>query len=204
MIRTLVAIMSVVALSGTPVLSQTPEVERSPQYPPSPAEPPETRPHEKAEPPTGALAEHEFIQKAATGGKAEVELAKIAAEKAQHPEVRQFAEQMIQDHTRANENLKKVAQKEGAQVPQELDPEHKQTLERLQKLSGEEFDRAYMEQQVKEHEKTVQMFEQQVKGGKDPEVKAFARDALPTLKHHLNEAKEVNRQVEQRVSQRRG
>lgn len=132
-----------------------------------------------------------FIRKAAEGGEAEVELGKLAQEKAASPEVKQFGERMVNDHSKANDQLKEVVQKEGVTLPTKLDAKDAATKARLEKLSGEAFDRAYMKDMVADHTKDVREFKNEAKNGKDPDVKNFAAQTAPTLEDHLKEAKNI-------------
>jgi len=136
-------------------------------------------------------SERMFIRKAAEGGKAEVELGKLAQEKAASPEVKQFGERMVNDHSKANDQLKEVAQKEGVTLPTKLDAKDAATKARLEKLSGEAFDRAYMKDMVADHTKDVREFKNEANNGKDPDVKNFAAQTAPTLEDHLKEAKNI-------------
>ena len=137
-------------------------------------------------------ADRQFIQKAAMGGMAEVELGKLAQEKASSDEVKKFGEHMVEDHGKANEELKSIASTEGVQVSTELDKKHKATMQKLEKLSGAEFDREYMKQMVTDHKKTVADFKKQADSGKDAELKAFAAKTLPTLQEHLKMAQSLS------------
>lgn len=136
-------------------------------------------------------SERMFIRKAAEGGEAEVELGKLAQEKAASPEVKQFGERMVNDHSKANDQLKEVVQKEGVTLPTKLDAKDAATKARLEKLSGEAFDRAYMKDMVADHTKDVREFKNEAKNGKDPDVKNFAAQTAPTLEDHLKEAKNI-------------
>jgi putative membrane protein len=136
-------------------------------------------------------SERMFIRKAAEGGKAEVELGKLAQEKAASPEVKQFGERMVNDHSKANDQLQEVVQKEGVTLPTKLDAKDAATKARLEKLSGEAFDRAYMKDMVADHTKDVREFKNEAKNGKDPDVKNFAAQTAPTLEDHLKEAKNI-------------
>lgn len=132
-----------------------------------------------------------FIRKAAEGGLAEVELGQLAQQKAQSPEVKQFGERMATDHAKANQELKNVASNEGVPLPNKLDAKDAATKARLEKLSGAEFDRAYMRDMVTDHTKDVREFEREASSAKDPAVKNFAAQTLPTLQDHLKQAKNV-------------
>jgi putative membrane protein len=93
-------------------------------------------------------ADRQFVKKAAQGGLAEVQLGQLATEKAESPEVKQFGQRMVDDHTKANDKLKQVASDEGVTVPDKLNAKDAATKARLEKLSGKAFDRAYMHDMV--------------------------------------------------------
>ena len=138
-----------------------------------------------------ASSDREFVRKAAQGGLAEVQLGQLATEKAASPEVKQFGQRMVDDHTKANDQLKQIAQQQGIQVPDQLDAKDAATKARLEKLSGKEFDRAYMHDMVTDHTKDVTEFKHEANSGKDSAVKSFAQQTVPTLEDHLKEAKNI-------------
>lgn len=133
-----------------------------------------------------------FMMRAAEGGMAEIEAGKMAAAKAQNPEVKQFGQQMIADHTRANNELKTLAGKKNITLPTDLDPMHKAMAQKLSGLSGAEFDKEYMRGQVEDHERTVALFQAQTDNGTDAEAKALAAKTLPNLKMHLEMARKIS------------
>jgi putative membrane protein len=137
-------------------------------------------------------ADSAFAMKAAMGGMAEVKLGQLAADKASNQDVKSFAQQMVQDHSRANDELKQLVSSKGVTLPADLDPKHQATYDRLAKMSGAEFDRAYMQEMVKDHRETVNDFRRESKSGSDAELKAWAEKTLPTLEGHLKEAESVN------------
>ena len=120
------------------------------------------------------VADREFIEKAAAGGAAEVEGGKVAEQRAASDKVKQFGARMVQDHGKANEELKQIASGKGLQLPSAPEAHHQQELARMYKLSGAEFDKAYMDHMVKDHRKDVAEFRKQASSGKDPDIKAFA------------------------------
>ncbi len=132
-----------------------------------------------------------FIRKAGEGGLAEVELGKLAAQKGQSDEVKKFGQRMVDDHTKANDQLKQLAESKGIPVPSELSAKDKATKARLEKLSGEQFDRAYMNDMVQDHTKDVSEFKKESTNAKDSDVKSFASQTLPTLQDHLKEARSI-------------
>ncbi len=133
-----------------------------------------------------------FMTRAAEGGMAEVETGKLAAAKAQNAEVKQFGQQMIADHTRANNELKALAGKKNVTLPTDLDPMHKTMAQTLSGLSGAEFDKEYMRSQIADHERTIALFQAQADNGADAEAKAFAAKTLPNLKMHLEMARKIS------------
>ena len=138
-----------------------------------------------------AASDREFVRKAAQGGLAEVQLGQLATEKAASPEVKQFGQRMVDDHTKANDRLKQIAQQHGIAVSDKLDAKDAATKARLEKLSGKEFDRAYMHDMVTDHTKDVTEFKREANSGKDSTVKNFAEQTVPTLEDHLKEAKSI-------------
>jgi putative membrane protein len=138
-----------------------------------------------------SLSDKKFVRDAAQGGMAEVELGKLATEKASSDDVKKFGQRMVDDHTKAADQLKQVASSEGIQLPQGLSAKDKMTEERLSKLSGEQFDKAYMADMVKDHTQDVTEFQHESHSGKDAAVKNLASQTLPTIEDHLKQAKEI-------------
>ena len=133
----------------------------------------------------------EFVAHAARDGMAEVELGKLATSRAQSADVKQFAQRMIDDHSKANNELKSLASSKNLPVPGDTDAEHKMLMDRLGKLSGAEFDRAYMKAMVSDHDHAVEEFRAYSERGDDPELKKWAEKTLPTLQSHERMAKET-------------
>jgi len=137
------------------------------------------------------MADRKFVKDAAQGGMAEVELGQLAAEKASSDDVKKFGQRMVDDHSKANDDLKQLATKKGVHVPQQLSAKDKATKARLSKLSGEQFDKAYMANMVRDHKKDVAEFRRETESAKDPDVKNFAASTLPTLEDHLKQAQSL-------------
>ena len=132
-----------------------------------------------------------FVTKAAQGGMAEVELGTLATERASHEKVKQFGRQMVDDHTKINDELKALASSKGTTLPSSMDSKSQSTKNHLSGLSGAAFDRAYMQDMVNDHQQDIAEFQQEIDHGTDSEVKAFASKNLPTLQHHLKLAQEA-------------
>jgi putative membrane protein len=136
--------------------------------------------------------EKKFIKKAANGGMMEVELGKVAAEKGQNQEVKDFGNRMAKDHSKANDDLKEVASKLGVTVPDKLNTKHQAALDKFSKMSsGDAFDKAYAKDMVNDHEKDVAEFEEAQKEVKNADLKQFIDSTLPVLKEHLDLAKKM-------------
>ena len=135
--------------------------------------------------------DRKFIEEAAQGGMAEVELGKLAEQKAASDQVKQFGKKMADDHQKANEQLKKIAANKGVNLPADLSSSDRREYDKLQKKSGADFDREYMKEMVSDHKKDVKDFESAAKSANDPDVKNFASTTLPTLHQHLDLAQQT-------------
>lgn len=134
----------------------------------------------------------EFVSKAGVGGLAEVQMGNLALQKASNADVKAFAQRMVTDHSTANNELAQLATNKGLALPTELDPPHKGGLEHLTGLSGAEFDKAYMQHMVDDHQKTVADFEKASQSAGDADLKSWAASKLPTLQDHLRMAQEIS------------
>ncbi len=132
-----------------------------------------------------------FVTEAANGGMAEVELGKLAKEKGQHLDVKAFGEMMIRDHSKANDELATLAQAKNITLPATLGTDEQNLKDELSKKAPGDFDKSYIEDMVKDHEKDIKLFEDASKNLKDTELKAFVDKTLPTLRNHLDHAKSV-------------
>jgi putative membrane protein len=132
-----------------------------------------------------AGADRKFMEKAAEGGMAEVEMGKLGQQNGSRDDVKKFGERMVQDHSKANDELKQLASSKGVTLPTELDSKHRHDHDKLAKLSGDKFDREYMEHMVKDHKKDVKEFDKASKDSKDADLKAFASKTLSVIQGHL-------------------
>jgi putative membrane protein len=129
--------------------------------------------------------DHDFIMDAAIGGLMEVELGRVAAQKGTSDAVKQFGQRMVDDHSKANEELMTLASSKGITLPTTLDDKHQKELTKMSAMSGAEFDRAYSKNMLSDHKKDVSEFEKESTRATDPDLKAFAAKTLPTLQQHL-------------------
>jgi putative membrane protein len=165
------------------------------KQPPSSAKPAAGQTQTKETANAVAPADRAFVREAAIGGMAEVDLGQLAASKAESPDVKQFGQRMVDDHGKANDELKSWASQKNVTLPTELDAKHKAEHAKLEKLSGAAFDRAYMASMVADHNKDVAAFTRESKTAKDADLKAWAAKTLPTLQEHQKMAKTINAKV---------
>jgi len=132
-----------------------------------------------------------FAAAAADGGLTELSLSQLGVQRATDPELKQFSQQMIEDHTRMNAELKSLAAQKGIALPQMIGYRSQFCAQSLAGLSGEEFDRCYAKAQLVAHMEAVGQFEAEAQRGMDPDVKALAAKALPRIKEHLKMIKPI-------------
>ena len=137
----------------------------------------------------------DFMVKTADGGMAEVELGRAAVSKAKNKSVKDFAQMMVDDHSKANDELKGLAGQKNVTLPTAVSDEHKNDMDDLNKKTGADFDKAYMKMMVNDHEKTIDRFEKDSSNGKDADVSAWAAKTLPTLRKHLAHARDINKKL---------
>jgi putative membrane protein len=138
-----------------------------------------------------ASADQTFLKNAAVGGLVEVELGRLATEKASSADVKQFGQRMVDDHGKANDQLATIAKQKNVDIATQLTGKAKSDYDRLSKLSGEQFDRAYMQMMVQDHRKDVSEFRKESTAAKDADVKSFASQTLPTLEEHFKMAQQT-------------
>jgi putative membrane protein len=148
--------------------------------------------------PKAALSQQDkdFVKDAAEGGMAEVELSKIA-EKSENPEVKRFAERMVQDHTAANAELTTIAAGLGAELPKALDPEHQKIRDQLRNMHGKAFDQQYMRVMVEDHNQAVKLFRQENSSIREAQLKQFTQKTLPTIEQHQKMALDLSHRLAQ-------
>jgi len=139
--------------------------------------------------------DQEFAQKASAAGLAEENLGNLAAQLSSTPAVRGYAQQIAQDHMRANRQLIQIANQRGLPLAQDMDKKHQELRARLVKAQGAEFDRMFMRHMVQDHEEAVRLFEREAKDGKDPALKQYATLTLPALRAHLKMAKDIANRI---------
>ena len=186
-----VLVLAAASLSLYPALAQHPAGGGTPAPRPDVGNP-NSRPNVN-QPDVQRVDDKKFLQDAAMGGLTEVALGKLAVEKGSSDAVKQFGQKMIDDHTKANDELKQLATAGSVNVPDALDSKHQSRVDKLAKLSGADFDKAYIKDQVKYHQQNVKEFQQEEQYGSVTEVKSLASKALPALQQHLELAKDLDK-----------
>jgi putative membrane protein len=177
-LKHLLAGVAAVALMGSPALAQDAQ-----------------QPQAQDEQMQLAQEDMDFATEAAQGGLKEVRLGELAAQQAATDGVRDFGQRMIEDHGAANANLMQIAEQKGIELPQDLSEDAQATYDELQQMSGPEFDQAYTDEMVSDHEQDIATFEDYIENAQDPDLRAFAENTLPTLQEHLEMARQIQEQV---------
>jgi putative membrane protein len=141
--------------------------------------------------PAATPAEQEFMIKTAEANLSEIDMARIAMQKTQNDDVKDFANMIQSDHTSALEDLTDLMQDKGMSPPNVLSPDAKADIEKMTALSGPEMDREFVNSMVADHQKAIEMFRDQVNIAQSPDVRKYADDLLPKLEMHLEKAQKL-------------
>lgn len=178
------------------------------QAPPSPTPAPRT-PTTQTPPPTPGTTnpprmpslsattstDDHFVMDVAATNMAEIELGKVAADKASNSRVKDFANRMVNDHTKAGADLKSLADSKHITLAAMLDAQHTTLRDKLAGTSGAAFDRMYIDEMVKGHQAAVEKFRKESTSGADPDVKAWALKTLPTIEEHYKMAQDLQKEI---------
>jgi putative membrane protein len=132
-----------------------------------------------------------FVKEAAQGGLMEVKMGQSAKDHASSADVKNYGEMLVKDHSKANERLTQLASQKGVNLAKEVEHKHTDNIMDMEKKSGADFDRAFIEHAVKDHRKDISKFERASRDLNDSELKAFATETLPKLRAHLQEAERI-------------
>lgn len=135
--------------------------------------------------------ERGLLREVSEANLAERQLGNIATQRAANQGVAAFAERMVADHAAANDELKKLAAQKGVALPTALDPGHRKLRQRLAKLSGSAFDRAFMDAMVTDHNETVRALGRLARTAQDEDIRAYAEKTLGTMREHQAQAKDI-------------
>jgi len=154
---------------------------------------------------TSRLDAREFVTRTGVAGLAQVELGKLASERAMDADVKAFAQMMVRDHSRANDELSKIASQLNIQVPTQLDPLHRDLVDRLSKVKGAEFDREYMAAMVKAHEDAAGLLRSFTSGDRpigtsgrargEQSLMEWAMKMMATVERHLERARQIQQKL---------
>jgi putative membrane protein len=142
---------------------------------------------------TPSASDKIFAEKAAAGGMAEVQLGQLAQQKATSPQIKQFGQRMVTDHSQANQDLQQIAKQENLTLPTQPDSKDRATEQRLNGMSGSAFDTAYSQDMISDHEQDIAAFREEAQSGEDPALKGFAQKYLPVLQQHLQMAQAIEK-----------
>jgi putative membrane protein len=136
-----------------------------------------------------------FVIKAAQSTTAEIQLGQLAIEKAENPSVREFAQRVVRDRTKAGEQLKQIAKQQHMTLPANMTAGNQAQYDKLQLLSGRRFDQTYMNDMVNDHRADSKSFFKEGKNGKEPAIRNFAAELLPTIEEQLAAAKSIHAEL---------
>jgi putative membrane protein len=151
-----------------------------------------------------AMTDQAFAKDAARGGMAELKLGKLAQDNGSSEAVKTFGTRMVAEHRKAGDKLKQAAAQEHLALPADLAAKDQATYDRLSKLSGADFDRAYAQDMVKDHQQDLRDFQREANRGNDDLIRAFAAQTVPMIQQHLEQAKEMLKTVSPTTNRRSG
>lgn len=149
-----------------------------------------------------SITAEQFMKDAAAGGIGEVAAGREAAQRAADQEVRAFGQKMVDDHTKANNELKAIAERHNVELPVSPMPEQTAAMDRMRNVENTAFDAMYMRQMVEDHDKTIALFERGA-NVEQADVKAFAQKTLPVLRQHAEHARQLNARIGDKSDERR-
>lgn len=134
-----------------------------------------------------------FMMYAARDGLFHVEAGKLAVQRGSSDGVKKFGQHAIEHHTQINDELAQLAGKKGVMLPKKMSTKEREALDKIAKLSGPDFDKAYLEMEIKDHSSDLSAFQKEVKEGKDPDVKAWAAKTVSAIEEHLKMARDLSK-----------
>jgi putative membrane protein len=141
--------------------------------------------------PQSTIMDKAFVNKALQGGLTEVQLGQLTMQKSANPQVKEFAQHMIDDHTKLSEQMKPVAQQVGVKVPDQPSKKDQKLIAKMQSLSGAAYDQAYIKDMVKDHKEDLSDFQMEASNGQDPAVKDAAIQGSKVIAQHLQMAQQL-------------
>jgi len=147
-----------------------------------------------------SAADYKFVKAAACGGMLEVNLGNTASANSRNTAVQQFGQHMVKDHGKAGQDLEQIVSRKGASLPSQLTTWQQKEVDRLAKLSGSEFDKAYVAFMVKCHKADEKAFKRAFEDLQDPDLKAFAATTLTMVQDHLKMAEDLDESIKHDLS----
>ena len=132
-----------------------------------------------------------FLEKAAEGQQIEISLGQLAVQRAVNERVKDFGQQMVEEHKKGSQQVEQLAMKDGVQLSPGVSEERKEKVNKLSQLSGHAFDRAYMDYILEDHETIVDEFQRRVENMQDKDIKQWIASILPALQNHREKARQV-------------
>lgn len=133
----------------------------------------------------------DFIEAATRGNLAEVQQSRIALQRSQNPEIKALAQEIIEHHTAATNELAAVAGKKGVNLPREVSSAQSSAASRLEQMSGEAFDKQFVNTMLDNHNDDIKIYQANAQNSQDADIKAYAAKTLPTLEAHLRRVAEL-------------
>jgi len=137
------------------------------------------------------IPDEKFMMAAARDGLFHVEAGKLAVQRASSENVKKFGQHAVDHHTQINDELAQLASKKGVTLPKKMNKKEREALDKVAKLSGPDFDKAYLDMEIKDHSKDLSSFQKEAKDGKDPDVKAWAAKTVAAIEEHLKMARDL-------------
>src|SRR5271169_6036999 len=148
------------------------------------------------------MKDEAYVRVAAHGGLAEIKLGKLAMDQGSNAAVKAFGTRMVAEHTKTGDELKEAAKEERIGLPTDLSAKDQATYDRLSKLSGADFDQAYTQDMVKDHQQDLRDFQREANHGNDDVIRGFAAETVPMIQQHLEQAKEMLKTVSPPISRK--
>src|SRR6185437_7571900 len=140
-------------------------------------------------------SDHMFLQKAAQANMAEIQMGQLAQQNGSNASVKQYGERMVTDHSKLNDEAKELAEKKGITLPTTVTQKDQATYQDLSSKTGNDFDKAYITEMIKDHQTDIAEFQKEARSAMDPDIKSLASKALPTLREHLQLARNAAKQL---------
>jgi len=138
-----------------------------------------------------SMADQAFVKKALEGGAAEVQLGQLAQQKSQSNDVKQFGQKMVEDHTQIGDQMKPIAKRINVKPPTDISKKDRELIARLEGLSGEQFDQAYIQAMVKDHKQDLSEFKDEAQTTQNPSIKQAAQQDAQVIAQHLQMIEQI-------------